>query len=203
MFEGLTFNPGMAFNAASTVMSMMGQSKAGDAALAAARRKKMAYDSQAAQLDINAGQQVASAQRAAEDERYQASLLKSRALALAAASGGGASDPTIVNLMAKLSGRGEYNSETAMYQGQEKARGMTDQARMARYSGDVAMADGEAAKDASRLSMVSTLLNGASSLYTKYGQSTDPSASNGFGYNGTWTADGPFDIRTYNKQIWD
>lgn len=165
--------------AAGTVFSAMGKMRAGDAALESGRRKQMGLKSQAAQLEVNAGQQVAVAQRAAEDDRRVAALAGSRALALAAASGGGASDPTIMNLMAKLAGEGTYRAMAALYSGKEKARGMTDQARMARYSGDVAMSDAEAAKSASRFSAFSTVLNGATSLYSRFGKPSDPASSGG------------------------
>lgn len=166
--------------AAGTVFSAMGQMRAGDAAMEAGRRKQMGLESQAAQLEVNAGQQVAVAQRAAEDDQRMARLAGSRALALAAASGGGASDPTIMNLMAKLAGEGTYRAMANLYSGKEKARGMTDQARMARYSGDVAMSDAAAAKSASRLSAFSTVLNGATSLYSRFGEQSDPAKGGGF-----------------------
>ena len=164
-------------SAVSTIFNVMGALKGGDAAAESGRRKQMALDAQAQQLDVNADQAVAASQRTAADELRTAGLAKSRALALAAASGGGASDPTIVNLMARLAGEGEYRSGIALYQGQDKARALHDQANMARYSGDVAVSDGNAAKSASQLSAVTNLFSGASSLYGKFGQGTDPSSS--------------------------
>lgn len=158
---------------ASTVFTAMGQSSQGDAAMEAGRRKMMSAQSQAAQLDRNATQQVAASQRGAEDDQRQTQLAMSRALAVAAASGGGASDPTIVNTIARLAGEGAYRSMSTLYQGQEQARAMRDQAAMSRYSGDVAMADAKTAKDASTFSAMATLaptvLKGASSMYKKYG----------------------------------
>lgn len=180
MFElgGSFFGP--AFQAGSTVMSMLGKSRAADAMLEVGKRKQAMLDAQAAQLEINAGQQVAAGQRSAMEDQRQARLAQSRALAIAAASGGGASDPTIINLMAKLAGEGSYRSMVDIYQGQEKARTMNDQARMDRYSGQVAMTDAETAAQAKRAEMIPTLLSGAATMYSRFGEKSDP-AKKGFG----------------------
>jgi hypothetical protein len=61
--------------------------------------------SEAAQLDAMAGQDRASSQREAVEQRRQARLLQSRALAVGAATGG-AMDPTVVNTIADLEGEG-------------------------------------------------------------------------------------------------
>ncbi len=80
--------------------------------------------SQAAQLDAQAGLERASSQRAAIDEKRQARLLASRGLAVAAASGGGADDPSVVNALAGIEGEGEYRALTALYNGDQTASGM-------------------------------------------------------------------------------
>src|SRR5690348_3482928 len=78
---------------------------------------------QADQLDAQAGLERASSQRAAMEEQRQSRLASSRTLALAAASGGAADDPTVANLMAGISGEGEYRALSALYEGDQKALG--------------------------------------------------------------------------------
>jgi len=84
---------------------------------------------QADQLDMQAGKERATSQRQAMEERRQAGLLVSTGVARAAASGAGADDPTVVNLLANISGEGEYRALTALYNGEEQAR--SDEAQAA------------------------------------------------------------------------
>jgi hypothetical protein len=83
-------------------------------------------------------------------------------LALAAASGGGASDPTIVNLMANLAGETQYRKSVELYEGGERAKDL-------RYQGQVRRYEGKEAKRAGKLGAFTTLLTGGTSLYSKYG----------------------------------
>jgi len=96
---------------------------------------KASADFQAAQLQQNAGQAQASAQRSAYDAGRQTDYANSRALAVAASSGGGASDPTVVNLMARNAGEGAYRQAVALYGGDEKARLMNMQADAKEFEG--------------------------------------------------------------------
>jgi hypothetical protein len=63
-------------------------------------------------------------------------LLASRALAVAAASGGGASDPTVVNTIAGIAQEGAYRKAVALYRGDEEARKLTMQAEAAEFEGE-------------------------------------------------------------------
>lgn len=100
-----------------------------------ARRAKEADDFAASQYLQNAGQAVAAAQRAALDEGRKARLVASRAVALAAASGAGASDVSVVNLVGRIKGEGAYNAQVHMYQGEEQARQMRMAAKAKQYQG--------------------------------------------------------------------
>lgn len=124
--------------------------------------EKGAARSQALQLEQNAGQDRASAQRAAIEQRRNARYMQSRVQALSAASGAGATDPTVVNLQDNIDAAGEYGALTAMYEGESAARGEEFAAQVARKTG-------KAAASASYLKAGSTLLAGASSWYDKYG----------------------------------
>ena len=122
---------------------------------------KKANYAEAAGLERMAGQTRASSQRESIEQRREADLAQSRALALAAAGGGGASDPTVVDIISDLEGEGEYRALTALYNGEEQARGYEDEAKARRKAG-------KNAKTAGIISGVSTVLSGASSLYGKY-----------------------------------
>ena len=117
--------------------------------------------SQAAQLDRQAGLERATAQRRSIEERRQARLAQSRALALAAA-GGGASDPTVVNNIAKIEGEGTYRALTALYEGDESALGMEAEA-------DARRRGAKATKTAGYIKAASTILGTGASLYSRYG----------------------------------
>ena len=140
-------------------------------AISAAAQHKQGQEQQnlanyeAAQLDQNAGQAQASSQRAALNEQRNTSLLLSRARAVAAASGGGVSDPAVVNIMARIAGEGTYRADTARYEGDTQARGMKMQADALRYQG-------AGAAQAGNLTAASTALSGGAqsySMYKKYG----------------------------------
>lgn len=91
---------------------------------------------QAEQLRQNAGQAQAASQRQAFDIDRQSQYIASTALAHAAASGGGASDPTVVNLIARNAGESAYRKAVALYQGEDKARLENLQADAKIYEGE-------------------------------------------------------------------
>lgn len=137
---------------ASTVLGATGTMQQGNAA------QQQAY-SQAGQLDAAAGQDRASAQRGAAEQRRQARLAQS---SLQARAGGSGSDAGVVALDAGIAGEGEYRALTALFQGEEEARGKEFAAANARATGD-------AAKKAGRTRAFSSILAGGSTLYDKYG----------------------------------
>lgn len=96
----------------------------------------------AAGFDMAGDQAVAVSQLRALDEVKRGKLLASRAQAVAAASGAGASDPTVVDIIAGIAGEGAYRSELALYEGKEAARGFGARADAARYQGRSAVAAG-------------------------------------------------------------
>jgi len=87
------------------------------------------------QLRQNAGQARASSQRQAYNVEEQSKMVMSRALAVAASSGGGASDPGVINIMAKIASEGAYRKAVALYEGEDAARRMGMQADAAEYEG--------------------------------------------------------------------
>ncbi|MHB0965498.1 MAG: hypothetical protein ACYC36_03500 [Bellilinea sp.] len=156
--------------AAGTVLQTIGQLGAGKAAKAAGQRQQVAYNFQAAQLDDQANNAVATAQRSARDETRRAELIASRALAVAAASGGGASDPTVVHIISDIKGEGAYRSSVAMYQGEERSRQLKIGASAKRYEGSIAAQAGLDKQSAYKTNAFGSLASGALSLYGKYGK---------------------------------
>lgn len=115
---------------------------------------------EAAQMDRNAKSAEAVSQREAIRAKREAAYLASRAEAVAASSGGGGSDPTIVNLIGGIEEEGEYNALTALFNGQQRADAM-------RTGADVARMEGRSKRKAGNTGAFSTVLSGAA----KYGLS--------------------------------
>lgn len=94
---------------------------------------------EAAQQEAQGREEYASSQRDAEQKRKEAELVNSRAQALSAYSGAGASDPTIIQLMTQTTQQGEYNAQTALYGGEQRKRGLFDQAKGTRLTGEASL----------------------------------------------------------------
>ena len=146
---------GVGIQAGGLLMGALGSSRAAKAARRAARKER-------ALAEIQAQSVRASGQRQAFEEQRQAQLVESRALALAAASGAGASDPTAVKILSGIEAEGAYRAAVRMYESEEEARylelsgklragALNDQASATRFGGLVDLA------------------TGAGSLYARYG----------------------------------
>jgi hypothetical protein len=147
------------------IIQAKGQKDAGDAAEAGAYNE-------AAQLDDEANATKADAQRQAIDERRMAARASSRALAVSAASGAGALDPSVETITSNIEGEGEYRALSRLYNGDAEASNLQQQAAATRSMGN-------AKKKASRYAAASTILSSGSDLVSKYGPSlkTKPKAS--------------------------
>ncbi len=117
--------------------------------------------SQADQLDAAAVTDRASSHRAAVEQSRQARLLQSRALAVAASQGGG-SDPTVVNILANLTGEGEFRALTALYEGEESARSKEVQAIARRK-------EAKNVKKAGLISAAGQVVSAGSTMFQRYG----------------------------------
>jgi hypothetical protein len=149
----------MLMMAASAAVSIIGQQQAG-------RDQQAAAEWQAKQQEMKAGQERASSQRQALEDRRQARLASSRVQALA---GGGGLDEGVLSLVGDIAGEGEYNALASIYEGEQSAIGRGMQA-------DGLRMEGKAARRAANFKSVSTVLSTGSSMFGKYG--------NG-GFNGT------------------
>ncbi|MGH6629477.1 MAG: hypothetical protein ACREB3_07075, partial [Burkholderiales bacterium] len=105
-------------NLVGTGFQIWGALESGRAARIAGERARYAAQFEAWQAERQAGNAIAISQREALEQRRQADLVASRNLALAAASGGGASDPTIVRLLSNIAADGAYRAAVALYEGE-------------------------------------------------------------------------------------
>lgn len=129
--------------------------------LAQGSAAKEMYNYQANQINQQAGQQRATAQRQAMEQQRAGAYAASRAQAVAANSGAGASDTTVANVEENLAGQTEYNRLSALFTGEERARGLQQQASTDVYSG-------QQAQTASRYKAIGTLAQGGETLFSKY-----------------------------------
>lgn len=174
-----------------TILTVSGGLKQASAAEAAGARARQASEFQAAQMEQQSGQATASAQRRSLEQRRRAQMVASRALAVSAASGAGASDPTIETIISDIAGEGAYRAGIELYQGEERARQLRMGADAAIYEGQVAEQSGREKASAARMQAFGSALSGSGSLYAKYGMG-GPTASKADSYFDTGT---PLDPR--------
>lgn len=142
------------------VVGAAGQLMAGAAA-------KESADYRAEQLDMAATESRAASQRQAFERRRAAKLTLSSLQARAAAEGGDASNPGIIKLGGDIASRGEYQALSELYLGENRARGLTDEATASRISGS-------AARTGSYFSAAGTLASGFGSMLGTYGKLAAP-----------------------------
>ena len=142
--------------AAGIATTVIGQVQSGRAA-------KDAADLQAQMAETQGNEVNAAKQRQALEAKRQGRLATSRARALAANSGAGADDPTVMNIMGDLETQSEYNAMSRLYEGQAAQNNLQLQARASR-------AMGKQARNQAILQATGTLLDGGSSLYERFGQ---------------------------------
>lgn len=153
--------------------TIMGGIAANDAAKAEAR-----------QLEQQAGQERAKAQRVAIEQRRKGELAQSKLTASVAGGGGDTSDPTVVDLASGIYQESEYDALMGLYNGEERARGYEYGAKVRRW-------EGKQAKKMSFFDAASTALGAGASLMDKYGGGGPPGVSPAqSGYAGTYDMTG-------------
>lgn len=143
--------PLMLMMAASAAVSILGTQQA-------AKAQQAGLEFQAKQSEQQAGQDRASAQRHAMEQRRQATLMQSRVQALA---GGGGADEGVLELTGDIAGEGEYNALASLYEGEESALGREMQSQGLRM-------EGKSARRAANWKSASTIMSTASSMYGAY-----------------------------------
>jgi hypothetical protein len=101
----------------------------------AAKEEKRAAYAQAAAMRKKAGAKRAEGQHSAEEEQRQADLIESRAVAVAAASGGGVDNPTVTRLRAEIDAEGDYRALIRRYSADYEAQQLEEGATEAEVSG--------------------------------------------------------------------
>lgn len=179
---GTAVTLGDAALAASTLISgagMIGQANAqraaGENAARTAQFQSQLANTQAAAMEQQAGQERAASQRAAIAQRRQGNLVSSRARAVAGASGGGALDPTVLDIMSGIDSEVDYRTNLALYEGEERAKGLEYGAVLRRaggagdvYAGQVAQQAGRSAANRSLMGAGGKLLEGGARLESRF-----------------------------------
>jgi hypothetical protein len=141
LFSSILHDPMTAVAVVAAGVQAMGTIAQGNA-------QRASLDNQAAQLNQQAGEARASSQRAEENQLRTGAYAESRALAVTAASGADPNSVTAVNNEENLAGQTEYGALTALFNGEEKARGLE-------YEANSDYAKGKSAHDAGVISGIS------------------------------------------------
>jgi len=109
----------------------------------------------------SATETIASGQRTALEQKRQADLLASRAIAVASAGGANTSDPTISKIVADIHGEGAYRAAIAMYEAESSAAKQ-------QYEGNIAKIGGDISSRNKQISTIGTALSNGASIYAGY-----------------------------------
>lgn len=97
-------------------------------------------DAKAAEMQRKAMEERAIATRDAVKARKEAETITSQQLARGAASGGSATDATMLDIFADTEAQAEYNKASALYRGESNARNLEAGAQNARQEGRAKLA---------------------------------------------------------------
>lgn len=142
---------------ATALSGLLGASNASNQA----KQQAALYGQQASTLRTQANNVNAAAQMSARDETSKARQAASTALANAAASGGGASDVSVVNNIADIAQQGQLNNMTTLWNGEQQANQLKNQA-------NVLDAQASIAKKSARSSGLASILGTGASLFSIY-----------------------------------
>lgn len=126
------------------------------------KAQEAAAEFEAKQREKAAAEEFAAGQRAALDKARETDEVLSRQRALAAASGGGVQDASILDIYEDTAQRGAYNEAVARYGGEERAKGQLDAAAAARLKG-------KSAAQGAMLSGIASGISGFGQIFKNYG----------------------------------
>lgn len=118
-----------------TMLSAAGTVAGVGGTLAAGYAGKQASEQEAAQYRRRAAEEKAAAGREAYMQRERNEEVISRQRAVAASSGAGVVNPTVLDLFGDTAQRGEYLANTITYGGEQRARSAIDNANAAKAKG--------------------------------------------------------------------
>ena len=147
--------------AAAVTAIVVGSAIKGYSARAEGKAANNAATFEANQMQEQALEERASAQRDFLEQKRSAKLVESRALMLSAASGG-AGDVTTTNILGDINAEGEYRALTALFNGEERAIGLETDAVTRRY-------EGREARSAGNIRAIGSVFDAGGSLFAKYG----------------------------------
>lgn len=139
---------------AMAVTSLAGTAMGAVGTIRQGQQQKLNADYEALQMEKNAKQVEASGQQAALEKRRQYDILQSRALAIAGASGAGALDPDVLNIIGGLNAEGERAFGAELYNARSNVNAMDSQAAATRYQGQQSQTAGYVRGAATALSGV-------------------------------------------------
>ena len=165
-----------------TLLSLIGAGVSAESSYESGRINSANAQLQSVQDTHDANDAQVAAQVQAGNERRRAKLLRSRALAVAGASGAGVSDPTVTNILSGIDTEGEMRALSALWEGDTTARalrsGAASKLRMSNAYSSVG-----------NLRAAGTLAEGAYSFYDKYG--SDLFSRGNVGRGGGWVNTDP------------
>lgn len=170
------FDPGtmalgsMAASAVGGLVSASGTLAGGSYAAQAGQMQQTAANYQAAQLESNATQAVASAQRQAIDTQLKTNLAISSSTANAAANGVNAGTGSAATNVGNLAARGKYQAAMDLFNGESTATGLRNQAQGVRYTGQMEEIGGQEQQSASKLAALGTLAGSVGTGFGQYGK---------------------------------
>jgi hypothetical protein len=170
-----------ALSAVGTGISAANTIAGGNYAAQAGQMKQTEANYQADQAVENAAGETAAAQRQAIDINQRANLVRSSAVANAAANGLNAGTGSALTNQAEIVNKGQQNAWLDLWSGQNRASGLMNQAQGLRYSGDIDALAGQQAQRASYLNAASTIAGGGASLLRMYGGNRIPSGAGSLG----------------------
>ena len=155
-----------------SVLSAANQMNAGKAAVNEGKAIQASKEYEAQQMMVNAGQARATSQRKALAEQKRTRFVQSALQARAAASGGGALDPTIMDLTGDIAQEGDYRRRVALYEGDDATRVYQSGANLKRWEGEQAVRAGEVKRRSAGMGAAATLLSGfaAATAFGKWGE---------------------------------
>lgn len=178
-FAGVAFDPAtimvgatLAGGALKGVSTLAG----GSAAAQGGRMQQTAANYEAAQVDANAAQSIASGQRQMLDTEQRTKLAISSATARAGASGAAPDVGSPLEDVGQLAGRGSYQALMDMFNGQSRATGLQNQSQGIRYTGQMENIEGEEKQKASYLAAGGDVLSSIGAAAGTYGRLNFPTS---------------------------
>ena len=122
----------------STILPIIGTAATVAGTIGAGYAQKQEAEFAAKQAERSAAEERAIASRESEERRKKTAFVLSEQKAKAASSGAGVVNPTILDIIGETAQEGDYLARSDTAAGENKARGLLDQAAASRYKGKAA-----------------------------------------------------------------